>query len=246
MDYQIAVREDKGLEVGTPPPLIQGEKGVDRLVFTLPDPYRGMALDDFSFTANLESAAGCHKLAAARSERVEGAVRCVLELDCSLEGLRDEVLLSLEGRDGQRVLATRKTALRFVPGARTEAIAQAGESLFESFLQSVSAAQRRAETAAEGASLSALEAENAKQAVANVGSLANQSAARAAESENQARQYQQLCAADRQEVVAAAQAAQTAKTQTATDAQNCAEAAEQSQLCANSAQADAAAAQSAA
>ena len=31
------------------------------------------------------------------------------ELDCSLEGLRDEVLLSLEGRDGQRVLATRKT-----------------------------------------------------------------------------------------------------------------------------------------
>ena len=49
MDYQIAVREDKGLEVGTPPPLIQGEKGVDRLVFTLPDPYRGMALDDFSF-----------------------------------------------------------------------------------------------------------------------------------------------------------------------------------------------------
>ena len=53
MDYQIAVREDKGLEVGTPPPLIQGEKGVDRLVFTLPDPYRGMALDDFSFTANL-------------------------------------------------------------------------------------------------------------------------------------------------------------------------------------------------
>ena len=109
MDYQIAVREDKGLEVGTPPPLIQGEKGVDRLVFTLPDPYRGMALDDFSFTANLESAAGCHKLAAARSERVEGAVRCVLELDCSLEGLRDEVLLSLEGRDGQRVLATRKT-----------------------------------------------------------------------------------------------------------------------------------------
>ncbi|MBU5419763.1 hypothetical protein KQI11_06460 [Acetanaerobacterium sp. MSJ-12] len=246
MDYQIAVREDKGLEVGTPPPLIQGEKGVDRLVFTLPDPYRGMALDDFSFTANLESAAGCHKLAAARSERVAGAVRCVLELDCSLEGLRDEVLLSLEGRDGQRVLATRKTALRFVPGARTEAIAQAGEGLFESFLQSVSAAQRRAETAAEAASLSALEAENAKQAVANVGSLANQSAARAAESENQARQYQQLCADDRQEVVAAAQAAQTAKTQTATDAQNCAEAAEQSQLCANSAQADAAAAQSAA
>ena len=98
MDYQIAVREDKGLEVGTPPSLIQGEKGVDRLVFTLPDPYRGMALDDFSFTANLESAAGCHKLAAARSERVEGAVRCVLELNCSLEGLRDEVLLRGAGR----------------------------------------------------------------------------------------------------------------------------------------------------
>ena len=53
-----------------------------------------------------------------------------------------------------------------------------------------------------------------------------------------------MCIRDR--VVAAAQAAQPAKTQTATDAQNCAEAAEQSQLCANSAQADAAAAQSAA